>query len=209
MMTNSTTPTLGADPDKMPGEPAKAGDTGPVLDHAKHAAEQLIGQTKEQLGNRLSAGKDVVTDRAHDVASAIREAGDKLGDKESALPKYATQAADQVERLSRYVKSHNLGELVGDVETFARKEPVIFLGGAFAVGLVAARFIKSSAHHEATEKAQTGGPNKLMMGRPTTTQPMAPRPAASASSSQERAGTPAHAGNTLPGSGGTPGGRQP
>ena len=34
--------------------------------------------------------------------------------------------------------------MLSDVKDFARKNPAIFLGGAFAMGIVAARFLKSS-----------------------------------------------------------------
>jgi hypothetical protein len=34
--------------------------------------------------------------------------------------------------------------LIDDVEDFARREPAVFIGGAIAIGLVAARFLKSS-----------------------------------------------------------------
>jgi hypothetical protein len=38
-----------------------------------------------------------------------------------------------------------VGELIGDVEQFARRSPALFLGGAFALGVLAARFVKSSS----------------------------------------------------------------
>ena len=39
------------------------------------------------------------------------------------------------------------------VESFARREPLLFIGGAFALGMVAARFLKASA---ATMEANLG-----------------------------------------------------
>lgn len=118
-----------------------------VLDQAKHAAQTLMGQTREEIGSQLLSRKDEVVDRAQTVAGVIREAGEKLGEDEGGLlTDYASQAADQVERLSSYVRSRNIGELIQDAHDFARKEPAMFLGGSFALGLFAARFLKSSAH---------------------------------------------------------------
>ena len=105
------------------------------------------------------------------MASALRETGEKLGeghgDKGSALPTYANQAADQVERLSSYVRSRTIGDLISDVEGFARREPAIFLGGSFALGLLAARFLKSSGHRE-TDSASRDTMPKTEMSKGTT-----------------------------------------
>ena len=38
----------------------------------------------------------------------------------------------------------NPDTLLDDVEAFARREPAMFIGGAIAIGLLAARFLKSS-----------------------------------------------------------------
>jgi hypothetical protein len=42
------------------------------------------------------------------------------------------------------------------VEDFARRNPAVFLGGAFALGLVGARFIKSSGHRAERERWERG-----------------------------------------------------
>lgn len=132
-----------------------------VLDQAKHAAQTLMGQTREEIGNQLLSRKDEVVDRAHTVAGVIREAGEKLGDDDGGLmTDYASQAADQVERLSSYVRSRNIGELIQDAHDFARKEPAMFVGGSFALGLFAARFLKSSAHDTAPPTAKGTTPAK-------------------------------------------------
>jgi hypothetical protein len=57
---------------------------------------------------------------------------------------YVSSAADQIDRLSRYVRSTKVDDMLGGVERFAREQPAAFVGGAFMVGLLAARFLKSS-----------------------------------------------------------------
>ena len=45
---------------------------------------------------------------------------------------------------------------VSSTERFARREPLFFLGGAFVVGLLAARFLKSSERAETeSERLET------------------------------------------------------
>jgi hypothetical protein len=43
------------------------------------------------------------------------------------------------------LRDKSMDQLVGEVETFVRREPVLFLTGAFALGFFASRFFKSSS----------------------------------------------------------------
>jgi hypothetical protein len=42
------------------------------------------------------------------------------------------------------MRNKDVGDLVGDIQQMARRKPALFIGGAFAVGLIGARFFKSS-----------------------------------------------------------------
>jgi hypothetical protein len=57
---------------------------------------------------------------------------------------YEPSRADQIDTWSRRIREKNLDELVTDVQRLARRQPAVFIGSAFAVGLLAARFLKSS-----------------------------------------------------------------
>jgi hypothetical protein len=65
--------------------------------------------------------------------------------EQDSVARYVNQAAEQTERLSEYLSERDANELVREVEDFARNRPAVFLGGAFAIGIAAARFLKSSA----------------------------------------------------------------
>jgi hypothetical protein len=57
---------------------------------------------------------------------------------------YLGRAAAQIEGLSRYVQRKSLTDVVGDVEQFARREPALFTSGAFLLGLLGGRLLRSS-----------------------------------------------------------------
>src|SRR5690606_20210610 len=57
---------------------------------------------------------------------------------------YMRQMADQVDRFAGYLESRDVGEVMDQVEDFARRQPAAFIGGAFTLGLIGARFLKSS-----------------------------------------------------------------
>jgi hypothetical protein len=47
--------------------------------------------------------------------------------------------------VSTYIRDHEVRDLISETERLARREPLLFLGGAFAVGFIAARFLKASS----------------------------------------------------------------
>jgi hypothetical protein len=133
----------------------------PVRDEVRQAGEQAIDatrsavsevrrRTEEELGRR----KHEASQRLHNVASAIRDAGQRLEHEDAGgLGRYADTAARQIDRLSDYVRHKGPRELLHDTEEFARRNPDLFLGASFVAGVVLARFLKSSG-----ERAPVGGP---------------------------------------------------
>jgi hypothetical protein len=79
----------------------------------------------------------------------------KQQDERGEFSEYFERAADQVDRLTNYLKSHDVREMVDRLERLARKQPGLFVGGAFVTGLLLARFLKSSP---AQNRAYTTGP---------------------------------------------------
>ncbi|HEX9942424.1 MAG TPA: hypothetical protein VGG03_10435 [Thermoanaerobaculia bacterium] len=112
-------------------------------DQTLKAAEKARDQVQELVGQQ----KDQAADRLGSVAGALREAASKLheGDQSGDFGRYADRAAEQVERLSSYLRDNDLRSFVRDTENFARRRPDLFLGGTFLAGLMLARFLKSSA----------------------------------------------------------------
>jgi hypothetical protein len=109
--------------------------TARVAGQAKDEASELVSRTKEQTAQRLGS-----------LASALRVAAQQLeGEDAAGFGRYAGLAADQVDKASGYLSGKDLGELVRDTQTFARRHPDLFLGGAFLAGVMIARFIRSSA----------------------------------------------------------------
>jgi uncharacterized membrane protein len=125
---------------------------------AKEEVSNVAGQARDQVQGLVSQQKTRVADQLGSLAGALRDTGNqlgqKLGDKQSNLLDlggYAGKAADQVDRFSSYLRDRDLGEVVRDAETFARRRPELFLGGTFIAGLLLARFLKASGDAESLE----------------------------------------------------------
>lgn len=125
-----------------------AGSSGDsLLKEAKQTVGHMAEGAKDQVVTRVESQKDNVADKIGSVAGALRAAGEPLAEM-GPLPDLAGAAADKIESIAEYVQSRTIGDLVQEVTTFARREPAIFLGSAFGLGLLAGRFLKSSTRRE-------------------------------------------------------------
>ena len=108
---------------------------------ARDHVQELVGQQKDQAANKLGS-----------LAGALREAANKLneGEESGDFGRYADQAAQQVDKLSTYLRDNDLRGFVRDTENFARRRPDLFLGTTFLAGLMVARFLKASSTPQTT-----------------------------------------------------------
>jgi len=114
-------------------------------DAVTHVASDIANQAREQLDTQFESKKDKAVDTIGDIASALRGTGEKLKGV-GPLGDVAGRAADGMDRVSKFFDGKQIGDVVRDVEQFARREPAIFVGAAFAIGLLGGRFLKSSTH---------------------------------------------------------------
>lgn len=124
---------------------------GQVKEVGGQIATQAVGQAKEKAASVIDEQKSNLAAGIGSVAESIRNIGGNIGGGEggnkqiAALAgRYGDSLAEQVERFSDYVNDRELRELVRDVEQFAKRNPALFVGGAFMLGVLAARFLKSS-----------------------------------------------------------------
>lgn len=139
-------------------------DTAATIDKVKEtvgaAANQAVGQAKEKAGSVLDEQKTNLASGITSVADSIRQVGENLSSSNennqvAALAgKYGDTLAQQVEKFSSYIDEREIKELVRDVEQFAKRNPLLFVGGAFALGVLAARFLKSSSNQSAGKRAR-------------------------------------------------------
>jgi len=124
---------------------------GQVADQTKQAARHVVDQARDQATSKLGTQKDNAAAGLTSVAQALRQTGQQLREQDqTGVTSYIDGAADQVEQLSSYLQNHDIGQLVDEVEHFARRRPALFVGGAFVLGILGARFLKSTRPQAAT-----------------------------------------------------------
>ena len=126
----------------------------PVVDQAQEKTGQVLDQARQQTTTLLEGQKERAVDSLDTVVHAAHETSQQLRQQgQDTAANYTDQAAQRLERLASYLRSHDVDELVDQAEDFARRKPQLFLVGGVTLGLLAARFFKSSARH------RTGQPN--------------------------------------------------
>jgi len=117
--------------------------------------ERLKGQAAGQLASQ----KDRASQGLGSIAAAVRGTSQPLRDqKQEAIADYVDKAAIQIDRFATRLRERDVQDIVHDAERFARARPAVFVGAAFTVGVLAARFLKSSAPANDTANRDRSGP---------------------------------------------------
>lgn len=116
-----------------------------VKDKVVEEARSSIRQARDSASSSLDQSRNRAADSIDSIVSAVRGTGDRLrSDNQTTAANLTDSLADQVERLSSYLRTRDLSSVRGDLERFAREQPTVAIGVALAIGMLGARFIKSS-----------------------------------------------------------------
>jgi hypothetical protein len=130
---------------------AGAADTGAGggSDHKSGNGSGIAGFVRQAASNRLTQQKDRATRGLGDVARAVRSTTDRLrSDGQETVAGYIEKAADGIDRFSHTLETHDVQEVFDNIQSFARRQPMLFVGTALGIGLVGARFLKSSGRQQ-------------------------------------------------------------
>jgi hypothetical protein len=114
------------------------------IENVKDKALDIAADARDAATERLESRKNRAADTLSGVARSLRSSGEQLEGDQHGAGEYIRQAADQVERLAGYLQHRDVSDMLDQAEDFARRQPALFVGSAFALGLVGARFLKSS-----------------------------------------------------------------
>jgi hypothetical protein len=156
---------------------------GAAVEEIKTVAQSATRQAQE-------AGRDFILDQKENLAQkvdqyteAMRAACEKLRSEEgNVLLGPAEKAADQLQRMSGYLREKQPADLLDDLEVYARRRPEVVFGGLFVVGLAAARFFKASRkrprRNASTRDLSAPAPNSntsaALSSRPSAPSPSLP-----------------------------------
>ena len=109
----------------------------------------VVSRVRESTSAQLSTQKNKATEGLGSVAQAVRQSTQQLREQQhETIAGYIESAADQIERFSQRLREKEVAELLEDAQRLARRQPAVFIGSAFALGLLGVRFFKSSARRD-------------------------------------------------------------
>jgi ElaB/YqjD/DUF883 family membrane-anchored ribosome-binding protein len=112
-----------------------------VVDQAKTS----FRQARDSAASSLNDSRHQAADRMGGIASAVRSTSEHLrSENQGGMANLTDSLAEQVERLSSYLRERDLRAFRDDVENFARRQPAVAIGVALGLGMLGARFFKSS-----------------------------------------------------------------
>lgn len=129
-----------------------SGPTAGAREQVRQVTDQVVGQAKTSLRqardsatSSLNDSRSQAAERIGGIAEAVRSTSRQLReDHQEKVADLTDSLADQVDRLSSYLRDRNLTDVREDLEQFARRQPALTVGIALALGILGARFIKSS-----------------------------------------------------------------
>jgi len=120
-------------------------DARNVTSEAVQFATDVAEKATQSAQRQFASGKQRAADTIGHLAGALRHTGEQLGTDDIPLVNdYLGRVATQAEGFADYLKNTSFGEVVGDLEKLARRQPLLFVGSALVVGLLGGRFLKSS-----------------------------------------------------------------
>ncbi|HSK94656.1 MAG TPA: hypothetical protein VLA76_11430 [Candidatus Angelobacter sp.] len=120
--------------------------------HPLAEAGEEAGRTAGHLAERAADVGFQQADRAREqtaeglnqLASTVRRVSGDMEIEQPAIANLASTAAEQTERVASFLRETDARQLVHAVEDVARRQPLLFVGGAFLLGVAASRFIKAA-----------------------------------------------------------------
>lgn len=119
---------------------------------ARDRGGDLVHEGKEKARSQADQQKDRVSEGFRSVADALRRGGQELSEEHRQYGSFLGTVADRAEGVSRYLDQRDVDSLTRDARQAAREHTPVFLSGAFTLGMLGARFLKSSGDKSGTER---------------------------------------------------------
>ena len=162
------------DEQALPGT-VNAGDAGAgagsgAREQIRQARDKVVDQAKstfrdarDRAGSSLSEGRRQAAEQIGGIGGALHRTSEQLRNEDQArFADVADSVGRQLDRAAGYLRDSDGRTITRDIESLARRQPAIVFAGAFVLGLVAARFLRSSdpgsgSDESSYERIRAGG----------------------------------------------------
>jgi hypothetical protein len=152
----------------LPGtakESSSEGAGGGAREQVRQAKDKVVDQARttlrearERAGSTLSQGRYQAADQLGGLGGAFHRTGETLRQEDQArFADVADTVGRQLDRVAGYLRESDGRTIARDLENMARRQPALVFAGAFALGILAARFLKSSSPRSEFEEDEGYG----------------------------------------------------
>jgi hypothetical protein len=139
------------------GDRAPTAKVSELAGAAKETAQGLLDPLRDRALSLANEQKDSGLQHLDSVARAVQTAADEIGRDMPEAGEYVRQMAQGIERFSSNMRGKGFEELIGEVDSFARRQPLVFFGACIFAGFMATRFLKSSAEVRSSKQGAGDG----------------------------------------------------
>jgi hypothetical protein len=151
-------------PSGSPSIPGAGGASGSstLVEQGKSAVSEAAGQVssfvdqaKANATEAAEGQKAVIADQIDGLAGAVHQSGEQFKGQQDWIASAVDRGASELSGLAKSLRENDLGTLLGQVQGFARQQPALFVGAAFAAGFALSRFGKIVAADLSTDDLPT------------------------------------------------------
>lgn len=141
-------------PNTATGSPQSNNGTAhsPNSDHLKQQGRDAVHDVSEaaqhQAENFYNQQRDTAAEQTQKFTSVFYKMADEFDNQQQ--PYFSQQVrklADTADRFSNKLRDKDLKSICQEAQSYSRREPALFFGGAIAAGFLLTRFLRSSGQH--------------------------------------------------------------
>jgi hypothetical protein len=148
--------------DNSNGAPGAATTPADSARRVKEAATNVIDRGREaamtKVQETVNHGAERARTTVQSTSGALRRAADDLQDENAWIGTGLRKAADWLEQTTDQIGQGDINQVVDNLNSFARRQPALFLGASLAAGFVIARFGKTAL--EGVSRREFGSPDR-------------------------------------------------
>lgn len=116
------------------------------------AGATAVDQTKQAAQHKLEQGAERVAGSAHAAADSLRRAAGEVQGEHAWIGSALRKSAEGIESATSAFAGGDLENGLRNVNDFARRQPAVFLGAAFALGFAMSRVGKTAIEKVSEER---------------------------------------------------------
>jgi hypothetical protein len=129
-------------------QPTTGTETHPLAEAGQQATESAghLAERAADLGiQQADRGREMAAEGIDKLARTVRRVSTDMQTDQPQIANAALTAADQADKVAQYLRQTDARQIISNVEDTARRQPLLFIGGAFLLGLAASRLVKAAS----------------------------------------------------------------